>query len=613
MSDFAAPLRDMQFVIEELVGLETVNTLPGLDWVSKDLVRAALAEAGRLGAEVLAPLNRTGDIEGARLENGVVTTPAGFAEAYRIFVEGGWNGVTAPQDHGGQGLPGLVGMAVGEIWDSANLAFSLCPMLTQCAVEALSIHGSPEQRRTWLPKLVSGEWSGTMVLTEPQAGSDVGALRTRAAREGDHYRIAGQKIFTTWGDHEMVENIVHMVLARTAGAPAGVKGISLFIVPKYLVDPDGSLGPRNDLRPTSLERKLGIHASPTAAMSFGDDEGAIGYLVGEENRGLEYMFTMMNNARIAVGREGLAIAERAYQQARAYARTRIQGRSIADPAAGPVAIVEHPDVRRMLVRMKAEIEAMRALAYSIAADLDVARLHADAAERARRRARVDLLAPVLKAWCSDRGVAIASEAVQVHGGAGFIEETGAAQHYRDARIAPIYEGTNGIQALDLVRRKVLGDDGAAVLALIDEMRAHAGREGAAETAPIRLALAAGLDALEETTRWLLETAGSAGAAGAAGSEAAGAVGFEAAAAAAAPYLEILGTVAGGWMMARAAGLAVAAGAAAGATADGDAPFYRTKIQTARFYAEVVLPRAASLERAAIGGAPLLADFDEACL
>ena len=596
MSDYAAPLRDMRFVIEELVGLETVNTLPGLDWVSEDLVRAVLSEAGRFGGEVLAPLNRTGDLEGSRLENGVVTTPDGFADAYKRFVEGGWNGVSAPQGHGGQGLPGLVATAVGEIWDSANLAFSLCPMLTQSGIEALSVHGSPEQQRTWLPKLVSGEWSGTMVLTEPQAGSDVGALRTRAVREGDRYRIAGQKIFITWGDHEMAENIVHLVLARVAGAPEGVKGISLFIVPKYLVNPDGSLGPRNDLRPASLEHKLGIHASPTAAMSFGDDEGAIGYLVGEENRGLEYMFTMMNNARVAVGREGLAIAERAYQQARAYARTRVQGRAVADPAGGPVAIVKHPDIRRTLMRMKAEIEAMRALAYWIAAQLDIARRHARREERTRHQARADLLVPVLKAWCTDRGVAIASDAVQIHGGAGFIEETGAAQHYRDARIAPIYEGTNGIQALDLVRRKVLADRGAAVLALIDEMRADAGRRGADRTAPIRAALAASLDTLEETTRWLTETAG-------------GSAGVWTAAAAATPYLELLGTVAGGWMMARSAERAAAAEAAA----DGDAAFYQTKTRTARFYAEVVLPRAAGLKQAAIGGAPLLADFDEACL
>ncbi len=587
MTDYAAPVRDMSFVIEELIGLDTVAALPGLDWVTGDLVRQVLAEAGKFGAEVLAPLNRTGDIEGCALRNGVVTTPEGFADAYRQFAAGGWNGTIAAPDHGGQGLPWLVATAIGEIWESANLAFSLCPMLTQSAIWALTIHGSPEQKDIWLPRLVSGEWSGTMNLTEPHAGSDVGALRTRAVREDGHYRIKGQKIFITWGEHDMAENIVHTVLARVDGAPEGTRGISLFIVPKFLVNADGSLGARNDLRCAALEHKLGIHASPTAVMSYGDDEGAVGYLVGEENRGMEYMFTMMNNARLGVGREGLAMAERAFQQARDYAAGRVQGRSIADPAAGPVAIVKHPDVRRMLMTMKAEIEAMRALAYAVAADLDVAGRHEDAETRARRQARVDLLVPVVKAWCSDTGVAIASEAVQVHGGAGFIEETGAAQHYRDSRITPIYEGTNGIQALDLVRRKILGDRGAAVGDLMAEMDALARGPGSAATAPILDALAGGLAELGEATDWLLADRPAA-----------------TAAAAATPYLALLGTVAGGWLLARSAAIADAR-----AAEDGD-PFYRAKVDTARFYAECVLPRAASLKRAAIGGAALLDGFDE---
>ena len=587
MTDYAAPVRDMSFVIEELIGLDTVAALPGLDWVTGDLVRQVLAEAGKFGAEVLAPLNRTGDIEGCALRNGVVTTPEGFADAYRQFTAGGWNGTIAAPDHGGQGLPWLVATAIGEIWESANLAFSLCPMLTQSAIWALTIHGSPEQKDVWLPRLVSGEWSGTMNLTEPHAGSDVGALRTRAVREDGHYRIKGQKIFITWGEHDMAENIVHTVLARVDGAPEGTRGISLFIVPKFLVNADGSLGARNDLRCAALEHKLGIHASPTAVMSYGDDEGAVGYLVGEENRGMEYMFTMMNNARLGVGREGLAMAERAFQQARDYAAGRVQGRSIADPAAGPVAIVKHPDVRRMLMTMKAEIEAMRALAYAVAADLDVAGRHEDAETRARRQARVDLLVPVVKAWCSDTGVAIASEAVQVHGGAGFIEETGAAQHYRDSRITPIYEGTNGIQALDLVRRKILGDRGAAVRDLMAEMDALARAPGSAATAPILDALAGGLEELGEATDWLLADRPAA-----------------TAAAAATPYLALLGTVAGGWLLARSAAIADAR-----AAEDGD-PFYRAKVDTARFYAECVLPRAASLKRAAIGGAALLDGFDE---
>ena len=587
MTDYAAPVRDMSFVIEELIGLDTVATLPGLDWVTGDLVRQVLAEAGRFGAEVLAPLNRVGDIEGCELRNGVVTTPQGFADAYRQFTAGGWNGTIASPDYGGQGLPWLVATAIGEIWESANLAFSLCPMLTQSAIWAISIHGSPEQKDIWLPRLVSGEWSGTMNLTEPHAGSDVGALRTRALREDGHYRIKGQKIFITWGEHDMAENIVHTVLARVDGAPEGTRGISLFIVPKFLVNADGSLGARNDLRCAALEHKLGIHASPTAVMSYGDDEGAIGYLVGEENRGMEYMFTMMNNARLGVGREGLATAERAFQQARDYAAGRVQGRALADPAAGPVAIVNHPDVQRMLMTMKAEIEAMRALSYSVAADLDVAGRHEDAEIRARRQARVDLLVPVVKAWCSDTGVAVASEAVQVHGGAGFIEETGAAQHYRDSRITPIYEGTNGIQALDLVRRKILGDRGAALEDLMAEMGALAREKGSAATAPILDALAAALEELGEANDWLLADRAPA-----------------AAAAAATPYLALLGTVAGGWLLARSAVVADVR-----AEADGDA-FYRAKVETARFYAECVLPRAASLKRAAIGGAALLDGFDE---
>ena len=583
MTDYAAPVRDMSFVIEELIGLESIATLPGLDWVSGDLVRQVLTEAGRFGAEVLAPLNRVGDLQGCELRNGVVTTPDGFADAYRRFAAGGWNGTAAAPEHGGQGMPWLVTTAIGEIWESANLAFSLCPMLTQSAIWALSIHGTPEQQDTWLPKLVSGEWAGTMNLTEPHAGSDVGALRTRALPEDGHYRIRGQKIFITWGEHDMADNIVHMVLARIDGAPEGTRGVSLFIVPKFLVNADGSLGPRNDLRCAALEHKLGIHASPTAVMSYGDDEGAIGYLVGEENRGIEYMFTMMNNARHGVGREGLAMAERAFQQARDYAGTRIQGRSIADPAAGEVAIVRHPDVQRMLMTMKAEIEAMRALTYSVAADLDVARRHEDPEIRARRQARVDLLVPVVKAWCSDTGVAVTSEAVQVHGGAGFIEETGAAQHYRDSRITPIYEGTNGIQALDLVRRKILGDRGAALEDLAVEMDAVAGSAGSEATAPILDALGEGIAALREATAWLLADPSPVSAA-----------------AAATPYLALLGTVAGGHLLARSALIADAR----------EEAFYRSKVDTARFYAECVLPRAQSLKRSAVQGAALLDGFDE---
>jgi alkylation response protein AidB-like acyl-CoA dehydrogenase len=575
MIPYTAPLRDMQFLLEEVIGLDQVASLPGYDEVSDDLVRAVLAEAGKFGSEVLAPLNRGGDTVGARLENGVVSTAPGFADAYKSFVEGGWNGLVCDPDYGGQGLPWLVATPVSEIWDSANLAFSLCPMLTLSAIELLTIHGTDEQRATYLGKLVSGEWTGTMNLTEPQAGTDLGAIRCRAVKDGDVYRLTGQKIFITWGDHDVAENIVHMVLARVEGGPDGVKGLSLFIVPKFLVNDDGTPGQRNDLRPVSLEHKLGIHGSPTAVMSYGDNEGAVGYLVGEEGRGIEYMFTMMNNARLAVGLEGVAIAERAYQQARDYAAERVQGRA-ADGS--PATLDRHPDVRRMLMTMKCRIEAMRALAYSVAASNDIARRHPDPKIQARHRARVDLLVPVVKAWSTDQGVEIASMGVQVHGGAGFIEETGAAQHYRDARITPIYEGANGVQALDLVGRKVLGDKGAAANELLGEMAAYARSEGG-EDSEFGDAVAS----LRRATDWILAN------------------GMPAAAAGSSPYLELFGIVVGGYLMARSASVADAHLA----DANGEASFYRAKIATAAFYASNILPRASGLERAATSGAEAL--------
>ena len=582
MIPYTAPLRDMQFLLEEVIGLDQVAALPGYDDVSDDLVRAVLAEAGKFGAEVLAPLNRAGDTEGARLENGVVTTAPGFADAYRSFVDGGWNGLVCDPEFGGQGLPWLVATPVSEIWDSANLAFSLCPMLTLSAIELLTIHGTDDQRATYLEKLISGEWTGTMNLTEPQAGTDIGAIRCRAVKDGDHYRLTGQKIFITWGEHDVAENIIHMVLARVQGAPDGVKGLSLFIVPKFLVNADGAPGPRNDLRCVSLEHKLGIHGSPTAVMSYGDGDGAVGYLVGEESRGIEYMFTMMNNARLAVGLEGVAIAERAYQQARDYAAYRVQGRA-ADGT--PATLDRHPDVRRTLMTMKSRIEAMRALAYSVAASSDIARRHPDAGTRARQQARVDLLVPVVKAWSTDQGVEIASMGVQIHGGAGFIEETGAAQHLRDARITPIYEGANGVQALDLVGRKVLGDKGAAVGKLLDEMEAFARSDNGSDGG---LDEAAG--SLRRATDWILAN------------------GMPDAAAGSSPYLELFGIVVGGYLMARSSSIADARLA----DANGEASFYRAKIATAEFYAGNILPRAGGLERAAtIGSETLMAMTEEA--
>lgn len=587
MTEYNAPLREMQFVVEELNGLAGIASLPGHEDATPDVVRAILEEAGRLGREVLSPLNRSGDLEGAKLENGVVRTPRGFKEAYRAYVDGGWNALQLDREIGGQGLPMLVSTPVFEMWDSANLAFMLCPVLTIAGAEMLQRYGSERQKAAWMPKLVTGEWTGTMVLTEPGAGSDVGALKTRAVPDGDAYRLTGQKIFTTWGDHDFTENIVHMVLARTPGAPPGTRGISLFVVPKFLVNDDGTLGRRNDLRPVSLERKLGIHGSPTCVMQFGENEGAIGYLVGEECRGMEYMFAMMNNARLAVGREGVGIAERAYQQAAAYARERVQGRDASNPGAGDVAIIRHPDVRRNLMTMRALTEAGRALGCYVAAQQDFARRHPEPEIRARAQARVELLVPVVKAWSTDCGVETASLGVQIHGGAGFIEETGAAQHYRDSRITPIYEGTNGIQAIDLLSRKIMRDGGAALRDLLDEMQETEISEPgiAGEFRKALSSFRAAADRLLSTEE------------------------FREALAGATPCLRALGFLAGGWLMARSA--EISARALAGQPG-GDTRFYRAKSATARFYANNLLPQvAAHAGAAASGSADIMALADEA--
>jgi alkylation response protein AidB-like acyl-CoA dehydrogenase len=585
VTDYTAPIADMRFQLAEIAGIGEIAELPGCEHATPDLIDAVLEEAGRLAGEVLAPLDRIGDQQGSRLENGVVRTPEGFKEAYGRYVEGGWNALPFAPEHGGQGLPIALATAVAEMWNAANMGFALCPLLNVGAVEALTAHGSAEQQRLFLPKLISGEWTGTMNLTEPQAGSDVGALRTRAVREGHHYRITGQKIFITYGEHDMAGNIVHLVLARLPDAPPGTKGISLFLVPKFLVNPDGSLGPRNDVRCVSLEHKLGIHASPTCVLAYGDGGGAVGTLIGEENRGMECMFTMMNNARLNVGLQGVAIAERAYQRARDFARQRVQGRPITAETAGTYPILHHPDVRRMLLLMRAQTEAMRGLAYYAAGAIDRARHHPEAETRARQQRRVDLLIPVVKAWCTDLGVDIASLGVQVHGGMGFIEETGAAQHLRDARITPIYEGTNGIQANDLLGRKLLRDRGEAAGELIAEMRALADavtREPHDQLAALRPPLAAGLDALERATHWLVER---------------GAADAPDAFAGAAPYLKLMGTVTGGWLMAK--------GALAAARGGGDPGFAAAKLATARFYAEQVLPAAPALLPAVMGGATIM--------
>ncbi|PWC54614.1 acyl-CoA dehydrogenase [Azospirillum sp. TSO22-1] len=575
MIPYTAPVADFRFLLNEVVGFDRVAGLPAFESATPDLVDAILEEGGKFASGVLAPLNTVGDKEGSVLENGVVRTPTGWQEAYAQFVEAGWGSLPFEPDYGGQGLPWTVQFAAQEMWQAANLSFGLCPLLTQGAVDLLTEHGSAEQKATYLPKLIAGTWTGTMNLTEPQAGSDLAAVRTRAVRAEDGtYRISGQKIFITYGEHDMAENIVHLVLARLPDAPAGVKGISLFIVPKFLVKEDGSLGDRNDARAASLEHKLGIKASPTCVMAFGDHEGAVGYVVGEENRGLEYMFTMMNNARLGVGIQGIALAERAYQQARDYARTRVQSKDVADSRGPAVSIIRHPDVRRMLLEMRAKTEAARALALYAGTQLDLARSHEDAEVRAAAQARIDLVTPVVKAWSTDIGCEVTSLGVQVHGGMGFIEETGAAQHYRDARITPIYEGTNGIQANDLVFRKVGRDGGAAANAFIAEIRATLAELDSVpgdDMQAILTNLSTALATLDQATEWVVRVQQEGNA--------------RAAAAGAVNYLRLWGTVAGGWMMAKAAAKALDGLRQPGA----NAPFLEAKLVTARFYAEQILP------------------------
>jgi hypothetical protein len=515
MSTYIAPIRDMQFVLNEIAGLEEVCALPGNEECSVDLVEAILDEASKFATGVLDPINNAGDQQGAVCKDGVVTTSPGFKDAYKLFCETGWNAMPFSPEFGGQGLPALVSMAVNEMWKSSNMAFGLCPMLTGGAIEAIAHHASDELKQKYLHKMVEGTWTGTMNLTEPSAGSDLAAIRSKAVPVGDGtYRVSGTKIFITWGEHDVAENIIHLVLARLPDAPAGLKGISLFIVPKFLVNDDGSLGARNDLICASLEHKMGIHGSPTAVMSYGEKEGAIGYLVGEEHKGIGYMFTMMNHARVNVGLEGVGIAERAYQHALHYARERVQGAPIGDKSGATKTILHHPDVRRMLMDMKSRTEAMRTLAYYAAAQID--RAHAgDAAAQAR----VDLLTPVVKGWSTEQGVELSSIGVQVHGGVGFIEETGACQYYRDSRITTIYEGTTGIQANDLIGRKLAREavPGAAMKTLIAEMNATAAElAGDAQLASIGNNLKQGVAALTSAADWLLANYGSQPQAAAAG-------------------------------------------------------------------------------------------------
>jgi alkylation response protein AidB-like acyl-CoA dehydrogenase len=554
---FQAPVRDLAFTLTQVAGLDRLADLfPDFD---RETLDAVLQGAGELADGVLAPLNHSGDKVGARFENGVVVTPPGFIAAYKAFAEGGWNGLSADPEHGGQGLPRAVALAVFEMFHAANMAFGLCPTLTEGAIEALATHGTERQKRVLLPNLISGAWTGTMNLTEPQAGSDLALIRTKAEPDGQGgYLLTGQKIYITWGDHDCTDNIVHLVLARLPDAPEGVKGISLFAATKKLVDEDGRSGVANTVRPGGIEHKLGIHASPTCTMLF---EGAQAELVGEPNQGLACMFTMMNAARINVGAQGVGIAERAFQHALAYAQERKQGRSVWT-GEYPAPIVDHPDLRRTLALMKAKIEAGRAICLSTAVAADLARLAPTPEVREDARLREELFTPIAKSWCTDMGVEVASAGVQVHGGMGFVEETGAAQHYRDARIAPIYEGTNGIQAMDLVGRKLGMGKGEAVRLLIAEMRGTAGLLTDAPFAGIGARLNAGIDAVETATAWLLEHRGTADAL-------AGAM----------PYLNLMGDVVGGWMLAK--------GALAASRMD-DAALASGKLVLARVYAEHVL-------------------------
>src|SRR5438552_4908854 len=575
MSAYQAPLKDMRFVLNELAGLAEISKLPGYQDATPDTVDAILEEASKFASGVLDPINYSGDQEGSKWADGNVRTPKGFREAYKQFCEGGWNALPFEADWGGQGLPRLVSTPVQEMWKSSNMSFSLCPLLTQGAIEALLLRGSPELKKRYLPKMVEGQWTGTMNLTEPQAGSDLSLVRTKAERQGDHYLISGQKIFITYGQHDMSENIVHLVLARTPDAPEGVKGISLFVVPKFMED-----GKRNTAKCASIEHKLGIHASPTAVMVY---DKAIGYVVGEENRGLEYMFIMMNAARFAVGLEGVAIAERAFQRALAFAKERVQGRDLVQGGTA-VPIIRHPDVRRMLMLMKAQTEAMRALAYTTAAAMDHARKHPDAEARKQHQAFVDLMIPVVKGWSTETGIEVASLGVQVHGGMGFVEETGAAQYLRDARITTIYEGTTGIQAMDLVGRKIAREGGETAKQWLAELKtfdAGLARSKHPDVQAFRNQFSPGVQALADCVEFIVASS---------------AKDPRPAFAGAVPFLKLMGIVAGGWQMGR------AALAAERTLQSGDRSFLEAKIATARFYADHVLVQAPALRNTVVNGA-----------
>jgi 3-(methylthio)propanoyl-CoA dehydrogenase len=572
------PYQDAEFVLRHLVDFDTLCAAAGLDEINTDLASAILSEAGKLGSEVLAPLNRVGDQQGARMgARGVDETP-GFKDAYLQFAESGWLSLTLPEEFGGQNLPNVLGTAVNEIWHSANMSFALCPMLSQGAMEAILHHGSDELKTLYLPKLGTGEWTGTMNLTEPDAGSDLAAIKCKAAPEGDHFRVTGQKIFITWGDHQMTNNIVHLVLARLPGAPPGVKGISLFVVPKFLLDETGEPGEPNAVSCLSLEHKLGIHGSPTCVMEFNE---ALGYLVGEANKGLAYMFTMMNHARQSVGLQGLSISERSYQQSVQYAKERRQG---TQRDGSRTLIIEHPDVRRMLMTMRSGIEAMRAVALVAAAEGDLTRYATDEAGRAQHFARLELFTPIVKGWLTELAQELTSLGIQIHGGMGYVEETGVAQHSRDARILPIYEGTTGIQALDFIGRKMLANKGEALQSLLDEMGLTLD-----ELRTVTYPHTSVVDAFEQahaagavSRTWLLEHAG-------ADRDLAGSASYN--------FLMLFGYLCGGWLLAKSA-LQAKAMLDCG---EGDPDFLNAKLTTTRFYCEQLLPRTQACLAAVLAG------------
>ncbi len=593
---YEAPLREMRFAMEQLAGLRQVQQLPGFEDASDETVDAVLQECAKLMSEVIAPLNAAGDRHPSTWAAGQVTTSPGFRAAFRSFAQGGWQGLPHPTRFGGQGLPKLVATPCMEMLQSANLSFALCPLLTNGTIEALMTAGTERQQSVYVPHLIDGSWTGTMNPTKPQAGSDLAQVRTRAVPQADGtYRVFGQKIFITYGEHDLSDNIIHLVLARVPGAPDGVKGLSLFIVPKYVVGADGARGARNDVYCASIEHKLGIKASPTAVLIYGEGHGeagngAVAQIVGERNRGLEYMFIMMNAARFEVGIQGIAVAERAYQQAAQFARERLQSRAVQG-STGPVAIIEHPDVRRMLMLMRAQTQAARAVAYVAAAQCDLAHAHPDPDLRKQAQAIYEYLVPIVKGWSTEMSVEVASLGIQVHGGMGYIEETGAAQYYRDARILPIYEGTTAIQANDLLTRKTARDGGAVARSLIRQMRETAAQTGQRRTpdmAAIHAELTAAIDAYERAVDYLVRTIEP---------------DVRAAFSGAVPYLRLAGTVHGGWQLARAALVAedrIAAGAA-------DASFLRAKLATARFFADHVLAQAPALATAVLsGGAGALA-------